>query len=133
MRDRAFRHALRDLPAAPTRRRRRLRVGAPVSAFYWGWQLHIPATVVEVRAGRDGDVVVVKYYDGDRGEVPADLGPVGAWALGRPEHYAGIGARLAVEGVTAVVVGYRTYPAAAVAGQVCARSSKDSRKRPRTP
>ena len=26
-----------------------------------------------MRAGRDGDVVVVEYYDGDRGEVPADL------------------------------------------------------------
>ena len=73
LRDRAFRHALRDLPAAPTRRRRRLRVGAPVSAFYWGWQLHIPATVVEVRAGRDGDVVDVKFYDGERCVVPADL------------------------------------------------------------
>ena len=73
MRERAFRHALRDLPAAPTRRPRWLRVDAPVSAFYWAWKLNIPATVVEVRAERDGDVVVVKYYDGDRGEVPANL------------------------------------------------------------
>jgi len=72
MRRRAERHALRVLPAPPTRRRR-FRGGAPVSAFYWEWELLIPATVVEVRAGRDGDVVVVKYYDGDRGEVPADL------------------------------------------------------------
>ena len=68
-----LRHALRDLPAAPTRRPRWLRVDAPVSAFYWAWKLNIPATVVEVRAERDGDVVVVKYYDGDRGEVPANL------------------------------------------------------------
>ena len=49
------------LPAPPTRRRR-FRDGAPVSAFYWEWELLIPATVVEVRAGRDGDVVVVEYY-----------------------------------------------------------------------
>ena len=71
--NRAFRRARRVLPAAPTRRPRWLRVDAPVSAFYWEWELFIPATVVEVRAGRDGDVVVVEYYDGDRGEVPAKL------------------------------------------------------------
>ena len=70
MRDRAFRHALRDLPAAPTRRPRWLRVDAPVSAFYWAWKLNIPATVVEVRG--DGSVDV-EYYDGERGVVPAGL------------------------------------------------------------
>ena len=57
------------LPAPPTRRRR-FRDGAPVSAFYWEWELLIPATVVEVRG--DGDVDV-KFYDGERCVVPADL------------------------------------------------------------
>ena len=70
-RDRAFRQALRELsPAAPTRRRRRLPGGARVSAFYWQWRCHVPATVVEVRC--DGDVDV-KFYDGERCVVPADL------------------------------------------------------------
>jgi len=78
LRERAERCARRDQEDAPTRRRR-LRVGTRVSAFYWAWRCPIPATVVEVR----DDVVVVDYYDGDRGEVSADL----VRSLERAESY----------------------------------------------